>query len=232
MVASVITRVPLLNKPEYDQIGPIMIQSSLWKVKTIRDEFTTRDAMTFPLDGIGVGIEYFQGSVKHSATVNSQGGRILCSYCTTSGKAVAWCTHIRFLAMNHLDTTLYDPEKGDEGQGFMIPIVPTEGIFMPVLLRSDETRAGYTDVVLALSERENETLTDVPIGQVFSDFGMIELRSIVVDFLEGWLSNSRYFMGRTDDSSDFANRFYLATTGKTLAFTRAGSAASADAPVF
>lgn len=252
MVADVFTRMPLLSRAEveYDQVGPVMKGCGIWKIKTIRDEISESGPMKMvPLQAAkSVNIEYFIGAQKHVATVTVEEGRILCRYCIANSKPVAWCMHIQFLAKNHTDCSLFLVEEETQ---FLIPVVPTDGVFVPIKIVPDETRVGYFDAVMELSEnKEDGEVHDVTIGQLYPEFGMLELRSIIADFMEGWLENEKYFhtskknsypadisvdrMIQLRDSqvSPFSNRFYMAAVGESLGYWESTRVHSNDAPVF
>lgn len=242
-MARAVTRVSVLNPFDYDQVGPVMKQTGIWKVKDIRDEISRSD-VTFinPLpETSSVGISYGNSGSSYVATVTTEQGRILCKFCTLAAKPISWCMHIQYLAKNNADGPLFTVSETTD---FMVPIVPTDGVYAPVKIGPSEFE-GYFDVSMALTEvfpnpDGEKEVCDVPMGIVHGGFGLMELRSMVVDFMEGWMSNSKYFhqsakggsTPRDAEISAFSNRFYVAITGETLGRWEARNRHSDDAPLF
>lgn len=249
MVANVITKMPLLNRLEFDQVGPQMKISGIWKTTVVR-ELVNNTVDVSPYPGTRrIIIDAREGGEIHQATIEIVQGRIVCRYCSVSGRACAWCTHIHHLARTHQDRILFDVNKAAD---FLIPVVPTDGVFVPVRIAPDENHKGFSRVFMELSDAndENSEPEEHAIGTLFSGFGLMELRSLVADFLDGWVWNQSYFMdiskalGMTPESfnrhtaardekvSAFATRYFCAATGMTLGHWEATQATLNDVPNF
>lgn len=251
MALNVIKKMPLtgLSPQNFDQIGPQMKDSEIWKTTVIRELATPAVNVTSYPEANEVIIDALEGGEIHQATVEIVQGRIVCRYCSVGGRACAWCTHIHYLARTRQDRALF---MVDMPVNFLIPVVPTDGVFVPVRIAPDENRKGFSRVFVELSDvnEDNPETEERVIGTLFSGFGLMELRSLVADSLEGLIWNKAYFMdigkslGMTPETfnrhtaardgkvSGFATRYFCAAIGMTLGHWEAMQATLNDVPHF
>jgi hypothetical protein len=228
--------VTSFNKPETVQFGPIMKELNLLTVKKVSATFKAdtipffeaTSSEEYPLE-----MKYTKDDRFHEVGFHVLKDVLTCNYCTGRGNDnnhVAWCSHL-----HHLLSTQMDRIGVGSRKRFVIPAVPSEGIFCPVHIgdpvttRSRQTfdihpvhvvmgnRAGSPDDSDATEHR-------IIIGYTRSDFITMKLlRSMLLDWLMGNFDDPRYFASTTcqgpehekikSDLSPFASRFYPSMYG-------------------
>lgn len=248
-----ITSASLTSRPALDQVGPVMVGSQIWKVATLRDDFEGAARFIGIPEERSIRIEHrlYGSSMSHIATVFMNQGRIVCDYCSYARYVVVWCKHIQLAARSHEDYPLFAIEQEEK---ILVPMVPTDGVFVSVILRRSEDRADFVNVVMVLDSVKDGEPYETVIGVLFRRFGMIELRSLIADFMEGWLKNPEYFFppegsisthgsgnvpvpmervnAREAQLSPFSRAFYMATIGQPLGLWEGGRVGEDDAPEF
>lgn len=198
-------------------------------------------------EGRTVRVEYGGITAPENALVVYKSGiGVVCLFC----KECSWCSHIAHLARNRMDHNLYDaagdtieadtPKRCD----YLVPVVPTEGIFIPITTAIEGTDDPFTKIMLTnrIVGSEIDEQVDVCIGVLPSaQFGTKEIRSLVTDYFSGNFDNARYFfqpdiearnrMG-DDGISHFSSSVYYAIFGKTFKQLNSKGNAAKDAPTF
>lgn len=241
MVANTRTRVSPLSGPEHDTIGPFMRSLNIHKLKVVPDILQKTEVKVIHRPG-AVLIDYRDHNEAQSATVTSiNGGRILCEYCGSGARNIAWCHHIQYIVSKGVDNDLFNVPGTVGGEPdprtIAVPIIPSEGVFVGVTLLDNEDHADFVDASVTFANSEGVD-TEAHIGTLRRGwFGTQQLRSIVVDFLEGQMDNPENFTGKHEpydkslEASEFSQRFYLAVGG-TRADWSASTGGAGDAPVF
>lgn len=231
------TAYSVFDRPKLVQVGPVMEAIDIWNVEKIAD-IGSINGITHDDSGTALStIRYVFDGQDCAASVGFRSESDMsmpsCSFCSDIGKTVSWCSHIQYLARTHEDWNLFQPIH-HQGTVVAVPVIPTDGIYAGVKFRENREHPQFTDVIMELQVRDDPDPEPDPfvIGQVTGKFGMLELRSLIADFLEGWLSNERYYhpldvVKRHDGS--FTDRFYVASCAQTLTGWRAANVPDPDA---
>lgn len=215
-------REPVMSMSKKHQIGPVMIKQEIWGAKDIR-----------PIDGASVTVEaeqrvvlvgFDENASRCEATLVEANGKLLCQYCSSSQRT-AWCIHLRTAISAHADVALYSVPVG-EMKFFLVPIIPSEGVFVGMVLNRIEE-----DYVQVLTTSTKSPSDQVTIGVGYAPaLGTMELKGMFVDwFTEARLDPAQFNTTYSDpeqesrmDStnavfSNFTREFFLATSAKSLA---------------
>lgn len=234
----VMTRVSSLNKPAYDQIGPVMSALNVRKLAEVRNVLAGKDVKIHNLRAARtVVVEYVADTELIKASVRLDNRLIHCDFCAI-GCTIAWCHHIQYVIANGQDHCLFGLYSVDEVLDILIPVIPSEGVFVPARLKTNEDHDDFVDLYLTLVNALTGEDDELHLGTlVAGSFGALEMRSMADDFLNGHMANSQYFnteiLPEVADSSvsEFAHRFYAAT-GVPLSTWRNNQTRAGDAPAF
>ena len=172
----------------------------------------------------GILVRYQRGSNTYQAHLQKNINDVtVCRYCTDTTD-VAWCSHIHYVLTGRLDYPIYQ-ELGR----FIIPIVPTEGVFCPVHLEETEVRNGRPLVRAFMVMENSKTSQDEQVTLGFlkrGGFGTTDLRNLFSDWAIGQFDNDTYFLdphcmwpSHSDNNpdyarlSDFSKLFYRSMYG-------------------
>ncbi|URG17443.1 hypothetical protein Mbo2_073 [Rhodococcus phage Mbo2] len=200
-----VTRAPALSKPSLIQRGKIMAAESAWMDSKINPGLEG-GGVTLPRMSGSLGeviMEYRVGGDQYQVGMIRKQKRVICSFCTGVGhQQVVWCRHLQYVASKSLDAPLWMLGEGIESHQFLVPIIPTEGVFALLNLVPQHQDYDNLAVVLKLGNMLDDTIDEIEIGFIAKgSAGMIELRSLFVDYLTGQSGNARYFYTAPLDSS-------------------------------
>lgn len=220
-----------------NQYGPIMRDENIVNVMNLPAAMPHEGpARVTDYSGPGTNVEkltleYNNGKDEFAAVIRrNQRGILVCEYCSPddgTGKAVSWCTHLHYLLVNREDTVFF----AKPGR-FVVPIVPSEGIYCPVHIGEpiqNERNKSLAEVspvkiIMGIRDRENEDDT-ITLGYLRSNrISTIDLRNLFSDWAVGNLEDTKYYASteckgdkhgklKNDKLSEFAKRFYPAMYG-------------------
>lgn len=240
------------------QVGPIMRARDLWSMvntATTPSGCTYRRGPNLPEQGIvGCLLSYTDSAGDHQAQVHLMRGEPpLCQYCRRTNKPVAWCSHIRTLISDPLNpgidrtADLIGDMIGDmESVSVGAPIIPSEGVFIPVHLYRVGSEAVRVDVEIESELGNRETVFTIGIGPL-GQLGFSDIRSMFVDWMYSKLNDDEFVMDsplpdahrheyakdvveRNSKVSKFSNAFYSTVYGASLGALEKAAARDGDVP--
>lgn len=238
------TRAGAFGKIDTVVFGPIMRDLSIANVKILSaglkydGEVMVNSLMDSKhKETKGVILEYAHEGHDFAVTIRQHNGLLTCDYCSNTDQLavaeprVAWCEHMHWLVTHRADAEFF----AKPGR-YVIPMVPTEGIYCPVHLGEAirHPRNSLLDAVVPvkiimgnrLVPVEGDTDPDDLDEEIilgYLKFGYIsnaDLRSLFSDWAMGNLDNPKYYMptvcqGENHEKiskplSAFAERFWPA----------------------
>lgn len=193
-------REPAMNRSEIGQVGPIMKQLGISNVKKLPVVLGDNMEISTGNDGEDfVAVDYTVDGREHHAEIINDDGIIRCIFCGPVSEKVTWCKHVYQAVVARKDGILFSKPGR-----YLIPVVPTDGIYCPVHL--EQIQLGTTSskefysVTFKLAPRDEKgnvdgtEYHDINIGYVPKNHVCInDLRSMMAHWLVGNMHDTRFY---------------------------------------